>query len=31
MSFLWDFNHDDSEPSPYDNAFQIRIGYGVRF
>jgi hypothetical protein len=31
MSFLWDFNYNDDEPTPQNNPFQIRIGYGIRF
>jgi hypothetical protein len=31
MSFLWDFAHDDNEPSPNTNPWLIRIGLGYTF
>jgi hypothetical protein len=31
MSFLWDFSHDDNEPSPNSNPWLIRIGIGYTF
>jgi hypothetical protein len=31
MSFLYDFNYDDSVPHPNSDPFVIRIGYGVFF
>jgi hypothetical protein len=31
MSFLYDFNYDSNEPSPNNDPWVIRIGYGVRF
>lgn len=31
MSFLWDFAYDDSEPSPNEHAWLIRIGIGYTF
>jgi len=31
MSFLWDFAHDDNEPSPNERPWLIRIGFGYTF
>ena len=31
MTFLWDFNYEKNVPSPNNDPFIIRIGYGFRF